>query len=349
MSDLITEPQVQPPGWAPKRRWYLRAWFIVPVALVIAGTIALTVLFAVPKTVTVRGTVVDRMHPNLKVAAATLRADGRTAKTNAAGAFIMTGVPRNATLQVRAPAYAGRSITASGQHMTIALTPIPVTVTVTSAMTGAPVKATITAAPGAPVPYTVASGGLVRIYRAAPGETMTVTARGYLPLMQVVRSDGALAAALNPTVSTMWRQFTSWANDGKATRIVSWVLRPTAGYIFMKPPARVQAQLNSLRDPLYELYYTARDIAGTDAWIEITIDKPSANLDIHAVANQYLGRTTMIMIGGRPAWHGGPDNHGSYGTLIRVGIIDLEVYGDSTAQTDRIIRTILRPLGRPAA
>jgi hypothetical protein len=35
-----------------------------------------------------------------------------------------------------------------------------------------------------------------------------------------------------------------------------------------------------MRDPRYELYYTSRDIAGTDAWVEITIDKAAGTLDV---------------------------------------------------------------------
>jgi hypothetical protein len=36
---------------------------------------------------------------------------------------------------------------------------------------------------------------------------------------------------------------------------------------------------------------------------------------------------TSTMIAGQPAWHGGPDNHGTYGTLANPGVVDVEVYG----------------------
>jgi hypothetical protein len=61
-------------------------------------------------------------------------------------------------------------------------------------------------------------------------------------------------------------------------------------------------------------------------------------------AHAYLGHVTMTTIAGQPAWHGGPDSHGNYGTLANPGVIDVEVYGDSIAQTDRIMTNILQPL-----
>ncbi len=273
--------RVPPPEAVAKRRWYLRAWFIVPVTLVVVAATALSVLFALPKTITVRGHVVDQTRPGLAVAAAIVTADGKTITTGATGAFTMSDVPQDATLQVTAPAYAARTVSASTQQMAISLIPIPVKVTVTSAMTGAPLAAAISAAPGAPVPYTIASDGTARLYRAAPGETLTVAARGY-------RLARAAVAA--------------------------------------------------------ELYYTERDIAGTSAWVEITIDKTGGSLDLRGTAQAYLGHVTSTTIAGQPAWHGGPDSHGAYGTLVNPGVIDLEVYGNSIAQTDRIMTDILQPL-----
>ncbi len=337
-------PQVPPPEAVAKRRWYLRAWFIVPATLVVVAATALSVLFALPKTITVRGRVVDQTRPDLAVAAATVTADGKTITTGATGAFTMPDVPQDAALQVTAPAYAARTVSASTQQMAISLIPIPVRVTVTSAMTGAPLTAAISAAPGAPVPYTIASDGTARLYRAAPGETLTVAARGYRLARAAVAADQTLAVALEPTVPTVWQQITNWASRGQYTKIVDWVLRPAIGYTFIPPTAPEQGQLNKLLDPQYELYYTQRDIAGTDAWVEITIDKTGGSLDLRATAHAYLGHVTMTTIAGQPAWHGGPGSHGSYGTLGNPGVIDLEVYGDSIAQTDRIMSDILQPL-----
>ena len=337
-------PQVPPPEAVAKRRWYLRAWFIVPATLVIVAATALSVLFALPKTITVRGRVMDQTRPDLAVAAATVTADGQTITTGATGAFTITDVPQDATLRVTAPAYAARTVSASTQQTAISLSPIPVRVTVTSAMTGAPLTAAISATAGAPMPYTIASGRTARLYRAAPGETMTVAARGYRPAHAAVASGRTLTVALEPTVPTVWQQITDWSSRGQYTKIVNWVLRPATGYTFIPPTAQQQDHLNKLVNPQYELYFTMRDIAGTNAWVEITIDKTSGSLDLQGAAHAYLSHVTMTTIAGQPAWHGGPDSHGNYGTLANPGVIDVEVYGDSIAQTDRIMTNILQPL-----
>ncbi len=128
---------------------------------------------------TIRGSVIDRLRPDLGVAAATHKADGTAGKTGAAGAFTMSDVPVNAKVQVSAANYNPATVTASATRMTIRLTPILVDVTVTSAMTGAPVKATVSAPRGEPEVYAVASGGTLHLYRAGPGDTVTVSADGY--------------------------------------------------------------------------------------------------------------------------------------------------------------------------
>ncbi len=128
---------------------------------------------------TIRGSVIDRLRPDLGVGAATLKADGTAGKTGATGAFTMTGVPVNAKVQVSAANYSPATVTASAARMTIRLTPIPVDVTATSAMTGASVKAAVSAPPGEPEVYAVASGGTPHLYRAGPGDTVTVSADGY--------------------------------------------------------------------------------------------------------------------------------------------------------------------------
>lgn len=344
MSQVITQPQGPPAEAPPKHRWYLRAWFIVPAALVVAAAAVLAVLLTLPKTITVRGTVVDQMRPDLGVAAAILKADGKTGKTDATGAFTMTGVPQDAKLQVTAPAYSPNTVSASTHQMSIRLAPIPVGVTVTSAMTGVKLNATITAPPGAPAPYTIASGGTVRLYRAAPGETMAVKTPGYLPAQKAVTSDRNLTVALEPGLAIQRQQIAVWASSTQYTKIVDWVLRPATGYTFLPPTAQEQAEMNKTLNPEYELYYTGRDIAEPVAWVGITIDKPDTTWDIQTTMEEALGHPARVTLAGQPAWHGGPDSDGVYGTMTKVGIIDLEVYGDSTAQTDQIMTNILRPL-----
>lgn len=57
-----------------------------------------------------------------------------------------------------------------------------------------------------------------------------------------------------------------------------------------------------------------------------------------------LGHGARVTLAGQTAWHGGPDSDGIYGTVAAVGTIDLEVYGDSTAETDKIMTAILQTL-----
>jgi hypothetical protein len=344
MSQLITQPQ-EPPTEAPaKHRWYLRAWFIVPAVLVVVAAAVLAVLFTLPKTITVRGTVVDQLRPDLGVAAAALKADGKTGKTGATGAFTMTGVPHDAKLQVAAPAYGPTTVSASTHQMTIRLVPIPVSVTVTSAMTGAKLNATVTAPPGAQAPYAITSGGTVRLYRAAPGETMTVKAPGYLPAQKAVASDRTLAVALEPGLAIQRQQIAVWVSSAQYTKVVDWVLRPATGYTFLPPTAQEQAEMNKTVNPEFEVYYTGRAIAEPDAWVGIAIDKPDTTWDIQTDVNENLGHAARVTLAGQPAWHGGPAPEGFYGTMTKAGAIDLEVYGDSTAQTDQIMTNILNKL-----
>ena len=75
---------------------------------------------------------------------------------------------------VGAPYYRANTVAASVKHLTIRLTPYRSPLNETSAMTGAPVKATISAPADMPVPYTITSGSVTRLYRAGPGEALTV-------------------------------------------------------------------------------------------------------------------------------------------------------------------------------
>jgi hypothetical protein len=165
MSDLLTQQGPPPPEARPRhRRWFTRPWLIVTVTAALLAGIAVTttLLLSQPKTITVHGNVIDQIRPDLGVATAIISTDGTTARADATGAFVMTGVPENAVLRVSAPYYRTNTVTASTGHLTIRLTPLPVALTVTSALTGAPLTAAISrAAPalyhrlgrhGAPLP-----------------------------------------------------------------------------------------------------------------------------------------------------------------------------------------------------
>ncbi len=351
MSDLMTEPQGLPITPPPKPRWYLRPWVIIPAVLVVAAAaIAITVVMVSrPQTMTIRGSVIDRMRPDLGVAAATLEADGTTGKTGATGAFTLTGVRVNAKVQVSAANYSPATVTASATMMTIRLAPIPVDVTVTSAMTGASVKAAVSAPPGEPAVYTVPSGGTLHLYRAGPGDKVTVTADGYQPAHPVVSTDRTLTVPLEPARRALFAQLATWYTQGKYQQMVDWLLRPATGYIFIPVSAQEQAETMKNVIPEVQAYMTGRGIGDSTAWVQVSIIKPGVTPGIQEWTAMAAGNATRVTIAGRIAWHGGPSQEfGSYVTMMQVGPYVVEVYGDSLAETDQIMTKIVSTLLGPS-
>lgn len=351
MSDVITLPPGAPTVPPSKRRWYLRPWFIIPAALVVIAAVVVTVvLVTLPATITVHGNVLDQIRPDLGVATATIKADGAVGKTDATGAFAMTGVPENGTLEVSAPYYRTTSVTATTRQLTIRLAPIPVGLTVTSALTGAPVSAAISAPAGKPTPYTIGSGGTLRLYRAGPGETLTVTANGYRPAQAIVTPNQTLTVALEPTPRLLWAQFATWAAQSQYGKIADWVFRPATGYTFLTPTPQEQAEMTKAVEHEFELYYTGRGIDGSSAYVDLVIGKTDTIYDNQANVQDAVGHASPVTIAGYRGWHGGPDSSGAYGTLVQVGTLELAAYGDSTAQTDQVLTKIVDTLlGRSTA
>jgi hypothetical protein len=349
MSSLMTEPQGPPIQAQPKRRWYLRPWFIISAVLVVAAAIAITVVVSLPQTITVRGSVFDRLRPDLGVATATLTADGTTGKTGANGAFTMTDVPANAKLQVRAANYEPATMTASDKLMTIRLTPIPVDVTATSAMTGDKVKAAVSAPPGEAEVYTIASGSTLHLYRAGPGDKVTVAADGYRTAHPAVSTGRTLTVALEPTQPMMKIQLAAWYAQGKYKEMVNWLLRPATGYTFVPPTAKEQAQAMKTVNPAFEVYTTWQGISDSNAWVFVSVIKPGITMLVRQGTQAQMGNAAHVTIAGHAAWHGGPSpKYGDYGTAMQVGPYLVVVYGDSLGQTDQIMTKIVTTLLGPS-
>lgn len=354
MSDLVIQKGPPPPEAPPRhRRWFMGPWFIITIAVVLlaGAAVTTTVLLSQPAKITVHGTVIDQVRPDLGVATATISTDGTTAKPDATGAFKMTGIPENAVLRVSAPYYRTTTVNASTAALTIRLTPLPVALTVTSALTGAPLTAAISAPAGQPLPYTIASGGTVRLYRAGPGETLTVTANGYQAAHAAVRADRTLTVALEPTFRTVTQQFDRWASQGQYSKIVDWVLRPATGYIFEPPTPQEQAEISKSRAD-FQPYLIGRFLADNpDVEVYVGINKPGWIFDVPGYVRDVVGHAAPVAIAGWTAWHGGPDSYGSYLTAVtmgsNLGSLDLEVWGTSTAQTDQIMTKILTTLRGP--
>src|SRR5690348_3510153 len=236
MPQLTGPPSLQPgrppaPPVAVRRAWYRRPVLVVPLALVLAAAGAAALFLALrPATITARGGVVDRLTGR-PVAGAALRADGRPARTNSRGAFQIPGLPPHARLRIGARYYATARVTATGNPQRVRLAPVPVHVTITSALTGRPLAATLSPAHGPPV--RARADGTATLYLTGPGEALTVTTGGYRPGRAVIAQDHTATAALDPTRHTMRRQLSSWLRRGKYGAIVGWVLRPGTGYFLM--------------------------------------------------------------------------------------------------------------------
>lgn len=354
MSDLMIQKEPPPPEAPPRhRRWFRQPWFLITIAVVLLAGVAVTttVLLSQPTKITVHGNVIDQIRPDLGVATATISTDGTTAKPDATGAFKMSGVPENAVLRVSAPYYRTSTVTASTAPLTIRLTPLPVALTVTSALTGAPLTAAISAPAGQPLPYTIASGGTVRLYRAGPRETLTVTANGYQPAHTTVGADQTLTVALEPTFGTVTQQFDRWAVQGQYSKIADWVLRPATGYTFDRPTPQEQADIDKYR-PDFQVYLIGRWLASNpDIEVYVGINKPGVIFDVPGYVRDMVGHAAPVAIAGWTAWHGGPDSYGSYLTAVtmgsNMGSLDLEVWGASAAQTDQVMTKILTTLRGP--
>jgi hypothetical protein len=346
MSQSVHTPQAppQPPPARPSPSWYRRALLIVPLVLLVGAAAAVGgVLVAQPTSVTVTGKVVDRLRPDQPVASAIVAADGKAITTDLNGAFRLTGVAKHATLTVRARNYTDSVITTPTMPMTVQLAPIPIKAKVTSAMTGRPLTARFAASTGRALDAVTVANGVVRIYRVGPGDTLTITADGYLDATAAVAADRTLTVALQPTRRTMWRQLHRWIDARRYPMVTDWVLRLATGYDFRPATPQEQAGLNKLAGPM-ELYYTGRDVLGTTAWVEFTIDKPDVVFDVRGAVKAMLGRASGVILAEQSAWHGGPDADGVYGTVYTTDVLDIEVFGESLAETDRIMTGILRAL-----
>lgn len=338
-------PQLVPPLSAPaagRKAPFRRRALIVPLTLVVAVVGAAIVFLALrPGTITARGTVIDG-RTGRPVALASLRADGKSATTNAHGVFQISGLAPHATVSVRARYYAAARVRVTGAPLRVRLTPISVQVTVTSGLSGNPLSAIVSPPKGSPV---AAFDGAATVYLTGPGQTLTVTAGGYRPAHAVIGQDHTATAVLEPTPRTMrtqpWAQLWAWADSRNYRAIADWVLRPATGYSLMPGTRRDQG---SGGDPMIA-HITSGYIDSVSVSVSIFTAKRGAHWDPPNTPVIDTGTTPRpVRLGGHRAWHGGPDRNRQFDTMWSYDPVFIITTGPSQASADTVMTNIIKTI-----
>jgi len=337
-------PSAQPPRRT--RRWYRRPVLIVPLVLIAAVSVVLVTLRGSgnPSTtksttmaqpvITVNGTVLDSITGRPLVAA--VAAGGRSTRTNARGAFRLPGVRPNATLTIRSRNYAAATVPAAPGPATIRLTPIPVRVKVTSALTGVPLPAAIRTPDRTRV--VASAAGAATVYRVGPGDRVTVTAAGYRPATVSVAANRTIRATLQPLAwKTAAAQILVWLKTKKYAALANWVFSPATGYQYYPGQPTMSSGIVSVD----------AQVVGENATVNVSVI-PYGYLDI---SGSFEGGGTTVTLAGQRARHGTVHFVGGpAGAAPRMGTdwyrnpLGISVVGDDQAVTDKIMTGILAAL-----
>ncbi len=300
-------PAPQPASGGHKA-WYRRPALILPLAVVVLAAVGTALFFVLsPGAITARGTVIDRLTGQ-PVAAASIHGDGKSATTNARGNFQIAGVAANATLRVHARYYAPAQVKAVQTPVTVRLAPVPVPAAVSSALTGSRLPATLVLPNGDRVQ--TRADGTATLYRIGPGETVTVTAPGYLPAHPAVGADHTVTVALAPTLPTMRAQLQQWYRTSHYQAIIDWMLSPATGYTFKGTSANDWAQENRQMANDVQTAYIGGGYATDGTGVTIQISRPGIRWDAAEIAGSMTGTPLHpVTLAGQQAWHG-PYNDG---------------------------------------
>jgi hypothetical protein len=342
--DVGSPPSAPPPRRT--RRWYRRPVLIVPLVLIAAISVVLVILYRSGNTsttkpptvaqpdITVNGTVLDSITGRPLAAAVT--AAGHSTRTNAHGAFRLPGVRPNAALTIRSRNYAAATVPAAPGPATIRLTPIPVRVKVTSALTGVPLPAAIRTPDRTRI--VASAAGAATVYRVGPGDRVTVTAAGYRPATVPVAANRTIRATLQPLAwKTAAAQILVWLKTKKYAALANWVFSPATGYQYYPGQPTTSSGIVAV---------TAQ-VVGVDATVHVGVI-PYGHLDISA---SFEGSGTTVTLAGQRARHG--TIHfvgGPAGAPPRMGTdwyrnpLVISVVGDDLAATDKIMTGILAAL-----
>lgn len=335
-----------PPPQSPiavHKPWYRRPILILPLVLIVMAAVGITLFFALsPRGITARGTVIDRLTGQ-PVAAASLHGGGKSTTTNAHGKFQIAGIAADTALRVQARYYAPTQVKATQTPVTVRLAPIPVAVTITSALTGSPLRAGLVMPNGDRV--LARPDGTATLYRIGPGETVTMKAAGYVPAHALVGSDDTVKAALEPTLPTMRAQLRAWDRSRHYQSIIDWVLRPATGYTFMGTGAHAWVRENKeiAGDP--QTAYIGGGFTGNGTGVTIQISWPGERWDTAGLASLLTdGPVHRVTLAGQQAWQLGPGNDHVFSTMWSSGPVLVITAGTAHANVDAVMTGIIKAM-----
>lgn len=323
---------------AARRPWLKRPVLVIPLALMTAAVAAALFLTLRPVTITARGTVIDRLTGQ-PVAFARLHADGKSATTNARGAFRIAGLAPHARLSIRARYYAAAQVTAASTPLRVRLAPVPVHVTVTSNLTGEPLPATVSPPNGSPVP--AHADGTATLYLIGPGQTLTVTTGGYRPAHAVITRGNTATAGLEPTRHTMTRQLWAWADSGTYRAVFGWVLRPATGY---SPLPGSRLNQGGGADP-----QIAHITTGYIDSVSVSVSVFTASRGVHwnppaTPAIDTGASLHPVRLAGHRVWHGGPGLNRQFYTMWSYDPVFVVTSASHQAKADAVMTGIIKAM-----
>jgi Carboxypeptidase regulatory-like domain len=208
-----------------------------------AATAAMTLVAACTSTTfeQVGGTVIDERtgepvaHAQLEAAAP----QGATVagSTDVQGRFTLREVHKRATLKITAANYELASLQVAEGPLEVKLTPIPVIGRVTSRLTKAGVHAALH---GKAEPSETRPDGSFRVYGVSEGDTLTVSAPGYLQ-KSITIGAGRVEVALSPEPATEVKQIHRWLRANNLAAVWRFIFTNPSGYWFEEAPADLKA------------------------------------------------------------------------------------------------------------
>jgi hypothetical protein len=285
--------------------------------------------------VTAKGTMLDSMTERPVVAAAVAAGAARSTRTDARGAFQLPGLRPDTSLAIRARDYAPTTVAAGGEPLSVRLTPIPVSVRVTSALTGHPLRATLSLPDRSRV--AVNAFGAATVYRVGPGDPVTVSAANHRQTTVSVAPDRTVRANLQ-VIS--WQaaapQILAWVKAKQYAALANWVLSPASGYQFyLSPPTNTSGVVD-----------VDGQVVGETATANLSVF-PFGSVDI---SGSFEGGGSRAVLAAQRAWHGtlivsgGPPGPPPRATAWHRSPMEVTVIGDDLAVTDKIMAGILAAL-----
>jgi hypothetical protein len=262
------------------------------------------------------------------VVAASIIAGGEHTTSDRSGVFVLRHPLAGSPLEISAPNYTTTTNTVTGDGLVLSLAPLPVRVTVLSSMTGAPLAATVEEFDVATA--ATDSTGVGTIYRVGPGDHLTVSAAGYHARLVDVDSSRTATAILEPTAETLISGSKKLTAD-QFDAMVDRKLPASSGFRFdrFQPPDRTRSGS----------WLANRTVDGVQAMAFVGVTETTDADFVYVEA--LIGPTAKsISIDGAEVWHGvGTD--GIAKSLWIDGSLLIEIWGTSTAETDRILTGVI--------